>query len=133
MHANKYKTANKSGPQEIDITSPSSIKVIQDYLIQYPNNEYLLMKNGVSLNDRQIREILRTEIDSQAHEFGIRAIRRLFATYIVTESRTNPHNFKNFAKKMGTSVEMLMNNYVQVEDDKDDDGEYHGIGSLKTR
>ena len=68
---NKYKTANKSGPQEIDIKSPSLIKVIQDYLKQHPNDEYLLMKNGVSLNDRQIREILRTEIGSQKHEFGI--------------------------------------------------------------
>ena len=45
---NKYKTVNKSGPQEIDITSPSLIKVIQDYLKQHPNNEYLLMKNGMS-------------------------------------------------------------------------------------
>ena len=52
---NKYKTANKSGPQEIDITSPSLIRVIQDYLKQNPNNEYLLMKNGVSLNDQQIQ------------------------------------------------------------------------------
>ena len=55
----------------------------------------------------------------------------MFATYIVTESKTNPRNFKNFAKKMGTSIEMLMKNYVQVEDDEDEDGEYNGNRGLK--
>ena len=31
---------------------------------------------------------------------------------------------------MGTSVEMLMSNYVQVPDDEDEDKEYTGLGDL---
>ena len=124
---------HKSGKQEIDITSPALIKIISDYLKQNLEHEYLLMKNGTSLNDRQICEILCTEIGSQEHKFGIQAIRRMFATYIVKESETNPRNFKSFARKMGTSVEMLMSNYVQVEDDENDEGEeYHGIDNVSS-
>ena len=107
--------------------------MISEYLKQNPNQEYLLMKNDKSLNDRQIREILRTEIGSKQHKFGIQAIQRMFTTYIVKESETNPRNFKSFACKMGTSVEMLMSNYVQVEDDENDEGEeYHGIDNVSS-
>ena len=31
---------------------------------------------------------------------------------------------------MGTSVDMLMSNYVQVPDDEDEDQEYTGLGDL---
>ena len=61
---------------------------------------------------------------------SFRAIRRLFATYITTDCNyyTNSRNFKNFAKKMGTSVKMIMNTYAQMEDDDADAGEYHRKG-----
>ena len=36
---NKYKTVHKSGPQEIDITSPALIKIISDYLKQNSDQE----------------------------------------------------------------------------------------------
>ena len=101
---NKYKTVNKSGAQVLDIKSPALIKVISDYLEKNPNQEYLLMRNGNALNDKQIREILRTEIGSKTHKFGIQAIRRMFATYIMVENKRSPRAFEAFAKKMGTSV-----------------------------
>ena len=88
------------------------------------------MRNGQSLDDRQIREVLRTELGTKTSSFGIQAIRRLFATYIIKEKQTNPRNLKSFAHKMGTSVEMLMSNYVQVPDDEDEDSEYTGLGDL---
>ena len=126
---NKYKTVNKSGAQVLDIKSPALIKVISDYLEKNPNQEYLLMRNGNALNDKQIREILRTEIGSKTHKFGIQAIRRMFATYIMVENKRSPRAFEAFAKKMCTSVAMLNNNYVQVDDDDldEEDAEYHGI------
>jgi hypothetical protein len=80
------------------------------------------------LNDKQIRKILRTEIGSKTHKFGIQAICRIFATYIMVKNKCSPRAFKSFTKKMGTSVAMLNNNYVQVDDDLDEeDTEYHGI------
>ena len=48
------------------------------------------MRNGEPLDDKQIREILRTELGTKGSAFGIQAIRRLFATYIIREKETNP-------------------------------------------
>ena len=56
-------------------------------------------------------------------------IRRLFATYIIKENDTNPRQFKAYAAKMGTSVEMLMSNYAQVAENEDKD-EYQGLGDM---
>ena len=66
---------------------------------------------------------------SKKTQFGVRAIRRLFATYLIHEKKTNPRKLKEYAHKMGTSVEMLMSNYVQVKEGEDDD-DYEGIGEL---
>ena len=57
-------------------------------------------------------------------------IRRLFATYIVKENQTNPRHFKQYAAKMGTSVEMLMSNYTQVPSDEDAEKEYQGLADI---
>lgn len=126
---NKYKTVNKSGVQTIHIKSPELINVISNYLDKHKNQKFLLMRNANALNDTQIANILRTEIGSKTQKFGIQAIRRMFATYIVIESKRNPRLFESFAKKMGTSVSMLMNNYVQVNDDEldYDNTDYHGV------
>ena len=48
------------------------------------------MRNGEPLDDKQIREILRTELGTKGPAFGIQAIQRLFATYIINEKDTNP-------------------------------------------
>ena len=79
------------------------------------------MRNDKSLNDTQIREIIRTEIGSKDYPFGVQMIRRLFATYIIKENDTNPRQFKAYAAKMGTYVEMLMSNYAQVAENEDKD------------
>ena len=89
---NKYKTVNKKGPQHILIESPSLIKIIEEFLKEHPKQKYLLMRNGEPLDDKQIREILRTELGTKSSSFGIQAIRRLFATYIIKEKETNPRN-----------------------------------------
>ena len=47
------------------------------------------------------------------------------------EEKTNPTEFKEYARKMGTSVEMLMSNYTQIAD-KEDKEEYQGIGELSS-
>ena len=57
-------------------------------------------------------------------------IRRLFATYIVKENKTNPRDFKQYAAKMGTSVEMLMSNYTQMPSNEDAEKEYQGLGDI---
>ena len=68
---------------------------------------------------------------SKTHKFGIQALRRMFAIYIMIEKKRCPLSFEACAKKMGTiaMVAMLNNNYVQIDnndrDDKED--EYHGI------
>jgi cyanate lyase len=64
------------------------------------------MRNGKPLDGKQIRQILRTELGTKSSAFDIQAIRRLFATYIIKKKKSNPRNFKSFAHKMGTSVEM---------------------------
>ena len=127
---NKYKTSNKKGPQHIPIISPSLIKILNEHLKNNPNQKYLLMRNDKALNDTQIREIVRTEIGSKDKPFGIQMLRRLFATYIVKENETNPRQFKQYAAKMGTSVEMLMSNYTQVASDEDSEKEYQGLGDI---
>ena len=66
---------------------------------------------------------------SKQQQFGVKVLRRLFATYIVKENDTNPRDFKEYARKMGTSVAMLMSNYAQVPDDEDKD-EYKGLGDM---
>ena len=126
---NKYKLAYKNGPQHILITSSPLIQIIDQFLKNHPDQEYLLMRKGEQLDNKQVREILRTEMGSKKTQFGVRAIRRLFATYLIQEKKTNPRKLKEYAHKMGTSVEMLMSNYVQVEDGEDDD-EYKGIGEM---
>ena len=126
---NKYKTSNKKGPQHIPIISPALIKILDQFLKNHPKQKYLLMRNDKSLNDTQIREIIRTEIGSKDYPFGVQMIRRLFATYIIKENDTNPRQFKAYAAKMGTSVEMLMSNYAQVAENEDKD-EYQGLGDM---
>jgi len=60
---------------------------------------------------------VRKEIGSKEQQFGIRMIRRLFATFIIKEE--NPRRLGEYARKMGTSVQMLMPNYAQVPDNED--------------
>ena len=119
--------SEKRGAQEIDIISPSLIKLLDEHLQKYPNQKYLLMRNNKALNDSQIREIVRKEIGSKEQQFGIRMIRRLFATFIIKEKDENPRRLAEYARKMGTSVQMLMSNYAQVPDSKDKE-EYQGVG-----
>ena len=60
----------------------------------------------------------------------IQAIQRMFATYIMIKNKHSPRAFETFAKKMGTRVAMLNNNYVQIDNSDDMDNEedeYHGI------
>ena len=111
---NKYKVSEKRGAQEIDIISPSLIKLLDEHLKKNPNQKYLLMRNNKALNDTQIREIVRKEIGSKEQQFGIRMIRRLFATFIIKEKEENPRRLAEYARKMGTSVQMLMSNYAPV-------------------
>ena len=56
-------------------------------------------------------------------------IRRLFATFSIKEKETNPRQLEQYARKMGTSVQMLMSNYAQVPENEDNE-EYKGIGDL---
>ena len=72
---------------------------------------------------------MHTEIGSKTHKFGIQAIRHMFATYIMIENKRSPRAYEAFARKMGTSVAMLNNNYVQIDNDDMDneEDEYHGI------
>ena len=84
------------------------------------------MRKGEALDNKQMREILRTEMGSKKTQFGIRAIRHLFATYLIQEKKTDPRKLKEYAHKIGMSVEMLMSNYVQFEEGEDDD-DYKGI------
>ena len=56
-------------------------------------------------------------------------IRSLFETFIVKENGTNPRQFKECACKMGTSVQMSMDNYSQ-EPDNEDKKEYQGVGDI---
>ena len=56
-------------------------------------------------------------------------IRRLFATFLIKEKETNPRQLEQYARKMGTSVQMLMSNYAQVPENEDNE-EYKGIGDL---
>ena len=88
-----------------------------------------MFRKGKALDDTQIREIVRKEIGSRDKPFGIRMIRRLFGTYLIKEKETNPRKLEEYARKMGTSVQMLMSNYAQVPENEDDD-EYKGIGDL---
>ena len=81
------------------------------------------------MNDQQIRKVIRTEMGSKDTPFGVQMIRRLFATYLIQEKRVNPREFKEYARKMGTSVEMLMSNYAQVLESEDKE-EYQGVGEL---
>ena len=71
---NKYKVIEKKGAQEIDIISPSLIKLLDEHLKKNPNQKYLLMRNNKALNDLQIREIVRKETGSKEQQFGIRMI-----------------------------------------------------------
>ena len=57
-------------------------------------------------------------------------IQRLFATFIVKENKTIPRDFKQYAAKMGTSVEMLMSNYTQIPAKEDEDKEYVGLDDM---
>ena len=126
---NKYKISEKKGAQEIDIISPSLIKLLDEHLKKNPNQKYLLMRNNKALNDTQIREIVRKEIGSKEQQFGIRMIRRLFATFIIKEKDENPRRLAEYARKMGTSVQMLMSNYAQVPENEDKE-EYKGLEDL---
>ena len=85
------------------------------------------MQKGKALDDTQIREIIRKEIGSKDKPFGIRMIRRLFATFLIKEKETNPRQLEQYARKMGTSVQMLMSNYAQVPENEDNE-EYKGLG-----
>ena len=78
------------------------------------------MRKDKPLNETQIRE----------KKFGMQMIRRLFATYIVKENETNPRHFKQYAAKMGTSVEMLMSNYTQMPSNEDAEKENQGLGDM---
>ena len=126
---NKYKVSEKRGAQEIDIISPALSKILEAHLKKYPDQKYLLMRKNKPLDDTQIREIVRKEIGSRDKPFGIRMIRRLFATFLIKEKETNPRQLEQYARKMGTSVQMLMSNYAQVPENKDNE-EYKGIGDL---
>ena len=97
---------------------------------KHPDQKYLLMRNDKPLNDTQIREVIRTEMGSKDEPFGVQMIRRLFSTYLMQEKKANPRAFKEYARKMGTSVQMLMDNYMQIEDE--DQEEYQGIGDLSS-
>ena len=81
------------------------------------------------MTKHSLRDIIRTEIGTKESQFGVQMIRRVFATYIIKEHETNPRQFKQYAAKMGTSVDMLMSNYAQVPDNDDQD-EHQGLGSL---
>ena len=87
------------------------------------------MRKGKALDNAQIREIVRKEIGSRDKPFGIRMIRRLFATFLIKEKETNPRQLEQYARKMGTTVQMLMNNYAQVPE-KEINDEYKGLGDL---
>ena len=87
------------------------------------------MRKGKALDDTQIREIVRKEIGSKDKPFGIRMIRRLFATFLIKGKETNPRQLEQYARKMGTSVQMLMSNYAQVPENEDTE-EYKGFGDL---
>ena len=126
---NKYKVSNKKGAQEIPIVSAPLIKILDEHLKKYPNQKYLLMRNDKALNDQQIREVNRTEMGSKDTPFGVQMIRRLFATHLIQEKKANPREFKEYARKMGTSVEMLMSNYTQIPESEDKE-EYQGVGDL---
>ena len=67
---------------------------------------------------------------SKEEPFGVQMIRRLFATYLIQEKKANPRAFKDYARSMGTSVEMLMNNYAQIEDENEE--EYQGIADVSS-
>jgi len=126
---NKYKVSNKKGAQEIPIVSAPLIKILEEHLKKYPNQKYLLMRNDQALNDQQIREVIRTEMGSKETPFGVQMIRRLFATHLIQEKKANPREFKEYARKMGMSVEMLMSNYTQIPDKKDKE-EYQGVQEI---
>ena len=128
---NKYKVSNKKGAQEIPIVSPPLIKILEEHLKKHPDQKYLLMRNDKPLNDTQIREVIRTEMGSKEEPFGVQMIRRLFATFLMQEKKANPRSFKEYARKMGTSVEMLMDNYMQIPEDEARE-EYQGIGDLSS-
>ena len=89
------------------------------------------MRNDKALNDTQICEVIRTEMGSKESPFGVQMIRRLFGTFIVKENDTNPKQFKKYARKMGSSVQMLMDNYAQVPDNENKE-EYQGVGDLSS-
>ena len=89
------------------------------------------MRNDKALNDQQIREVIRTEMGSKETPFGVQMIRRLFATHLIQEKKANPREFKEYARKMGTSVEMLMSNYTQIPD-KEDKQESQGLGDISS-
>ena len=128
---NKYKVSSKKGAQEIPIVSAPLIKILDEHLKKYLNQKYLLMRNDKALNDQQIREVIRTEMGSKDTPFGVQMIRRLFATHLIQEKKANPREFKEYACKMGTSVEMLMSNYAQIPDlDNKDEDEYQGLGDM---
>ena len=87
------------------------------------------MRSGNALNNNQKREILRTKIGSKTQEFGIQAICCMFTTYMMVESKRFPRVLESFAQKMDTSVAILNNNYMWIDNDEmnhEEDG-YHGI------
>ena len=45
------------------------------------------------------------------------------------EKETNPRQFEQYARKMGSSTQVLMSNYAQVPE-MEDSGEYKGLGHL---
>ena len=58
-------------------------------------------------------------------------IRRLFASFIIRENDTNPQEFQKYAGGIGTSVQMLKSNYVQVPENKDKE-EYQKVRDLSS-
>ena len=112
---NSYKNMHKTGPQTIDIKNESLIKSLNAYIEKHKKNAFLFEKNGKPLTKDNVQKLLRDDIGKRFKiPFGINAIRHMFATYL--HEFKHPRDLDDYARKMGTSVEMLRLHYIDTDE-----------------
>jgi hypothetical protein len=119
---NRYKNIVKNGPQQVDIVNENLIRDIQTYLNTLPKGQtYLLQSGNEPLTDTQLVTKMNYGISKKYNvPVQVNVLRHLFANYLST-IKVNPRKLTEFARLMGTSVNMIVSTYI---DDLEHDNNY---------